>query len=396
MKKIFTLIAAVLLCGTNAMADTKLVGTEDNSNNFWQGELSEIYDIAPNKTLTLEFESHTAGSEGWARHMTWVAQWWDLQEKNVFMRGDGFGWQAEGDNTNKEGATWFDINSNNFPAADADFRALMEGAKVVFEFKRIGADIILTQTITNGENTVSSKFAMAFGDGTRNIALQLATEKAHIIIDNEKTAFTDTDIPTLQGTLAGKLSKTGRFGTGARTDFDILPNATKTIHFINYSSKELNWHNWILEIQNESSYLDLRCDNFGWGAYYNAANLSIKDYPWETFTEEMDGVDVVMTIVRDAAGKVDINAIHTAKSGKVFTESYTFTDAAIAEKTIVGRLLTECAYLDILPESDPTAIQTVKAANSAAASVRYNLAGQQVDAAYKGVVIENGKKMLVK
>ena len=28
--------------------------------------------------------------------------------------------------------------------------------------------------------------------------------------------------------------------------------------------------------------------------------------------------------------------------------------------------------------------------------VRYNLAGQKVDASYKGVVIENGKKMMVK
>ena len=29
-------------------------------------------------------------------------------------------------------------------------------------------------------------------------------------------------------------------------------------------------------------------------------------------------------------------------------------------------------------------------------SVRYNLAGQRVDASYKGVVIENGKKIILK
>lgn len=37
-----------------------------------------------------------------------------------------------------------------------------------------------------------------------------------------------------------------------------------------------------------------------------------------------------------------------------------------------------------------------KIATSAAESVRYNLAGQKVGANYKGVVIENGKKIVVK
>ena len=32
----------------------------------------------------------------------------------------------------------------------------------------------------------------------------------------------------------------------------------------------------------------------------------------------------------------------------------------------------------------------------AKASIRYNLASQKVDANYKGIVIENGKKMMVK
>jgi len=45
-------------------------------------------------------------------------------------------------------------------------------------------------------------------------------------------------------------------------------------------------------------------------------------------------------------------------------------------------------------EFDPTAILSTKA--QAKASIRYNLAGQKVDANYKGIVIENGKKMMVK
>ena len=47
-----------------------------------------------------------------------------------------------------------------------------------------------------------------------------------------------------------------------------------------------------------------------------------------------------------------------------------------------------------LEKAGSTAIQSAKA--QAKAGIRYNLAGQKVDANYKGIVIENGKKMIVK
>ena len=43
-----------------------------------------------------------------------------------------------------------------------------------------------------------------------------------------------------------------------------------------------------------------------------------------------------------------------------------------------------------------TAINTVKAAEAAADGAAYNLAGQKVNAGYKGLVIKNGKKVIVK
>lgn len=43
---------------------------------------------------------------------------------------------------------------------------------------------------------------------------------------------------------------------------------------------------------------------------------------------------------------------------------------------------------------DATGITNVEAANKVKKNVRYNLAGQQVDAAYKGIVIMNGKKFV--
>ena len=44
----------------------------------------------------------------------------------------------------------------------------------------------------------------------------------------------------------------------------------------------------------------------------------------------------------------------------------------------------------------PTGIQTVKAETIDVNAPIYNLAGQQVDSSFKGVVIQNGKKMIQK
>lgn len=47
-------------------------------------------------------------------------------------------------------------------------------------------------------------------------------------------------------------------------------------------------------------------------------------------------------------------------------------------------------------EGGSTAFNTVKAAEAAADGAAYNLAGQKVNAGYKGLVIKNGKKVIVK
>lgn len=47
-------------------------------------------------------------------------------------------------------------------------------------------------------------------------------------------------------------------------------------------------------------------------------------------------------------------------------------------------------------KEDVTSVETIKTVAEKANGARYNLAGQKVDSVYKGVVIQNGRKMLVK
>ena len=47
-------------------------------------------------------------------------------------------------------------------------------------------------------------------------------------------------------------------------------------------------------------------------------------------------------------------------------------------------------------KEDVTSVETIKTVAEKANGARYNLAGQKVDSAYKGVVIQNGKKVVIK
>jgi hypothetical protein len=52
--------------------------------------------------------------------------------------------------------------------------------------------------------------------------------------------------------------------------------------------------------------------------------------------------------------------------------------------------------LRVVIEGDATGIAALEAADAVESGVMYNLAGQQVNAAYKGIVIKNGKKFIIK
>jgi len=80
--------------------------------------------------------------------------------------------------------------------------------------------------------------------------------------------------------------------------------------------------------------------------------------------------------------------------GKVSKKSYLPAQSLFVEtdESIAAARL-EVVWLD---GSDATAIQNILDKKGAESSVIYNLAGQKVDANYKGIVIKNGKKMIQK
>lgn len=91
--------------------------------------------------------------------------------------------------------------------------------------------------------------------------------------------------------------------------------------------------------------------------------------------------------------------------GTMDTEQATTADIAVAagEVTISGRMGTDTTtpqflryYKIVFTKSDTDGIQTVKSETIDVNAPAYNLAGQKVDKSFKGVVIQNGKKMIQK
>ncbi|MCM1188717.1 MAG: hypothetical protein NC541_05430 [bacterium] len=113
-----------------------------------------------------------------------------------------------------------------------------------------------------------------------------------------------------------------------------------TVNFKNYSSRLNNWNNFSVVLQNvaeghtadETSdvpynpdykeYAVMRADNWGWGVGYDNIATAACDWNWDTFTSDIDGADVALTITNNG-DTADVVAVVTTTAGTVYNQSYT-------------------------------------------------------------------------
>lgn len=136
---------------------------------------------------------------------------------------------------------------------------------------------------------------------------------------------------------------------------------------------------------NESYYIYQQTSQLGFGGYTFTPNNGVaEDYP---AVVDMGGTIVLapeFAAVVDESGK----ATNVDIRGSVVT----FGTTNMSVEACGGAVPTDV-------EADftkPTGIETVKAAEVKANAAMFNLAGQQVNGAFKGMVIQNGKKFIVK
>ena len=180
--------------------------------------------------------------------------------------------------------------------------------------------------------------------------------------------------------------------------------------FYNYGNKVENWNNWCLVAANAkrdatgySEYFVLRNDDYGWftalggNTNENTSNVTFTkecDFNFSTFKEDMNGSMVDMTVGLDKTGHFTMTSTITTKAKKVYHYSFSMLMSDKPSKTTLF-FVSEGSYID--GSSLATGIANpVITTNKVSDGKWYNLAGQQVDKSYKGVVIVNGKKFVNK
>lgn len=168
-------------------------------------------------------------------------------------------------------------------------------------------------------------------------------------------------------------------------------------HFYNHTNRAGNWDNWCLYGANAApnaggyrEYFGIRNDN--WDNTSASSTGCTSNFNWDTFTSDMDGSLVDMTVSYTAEGVFTMNSTITTTSGTKYTYSYTKTiDSKPSD--IVLFFVNEGSYID----GTTLGIKEVKTtSNTISDNNTYNLAGQRVGGHYKGIAIKNGKKIILR
>ena len=174
--------------------------------------------------------------------------------------------------------------------------------------------------------------------------------------------------------------------------------------FTNHNSGNgTNWENWVLVAANSqrgsqgyAEYCVLRNDNYAWDSKGNSFESSMtypfsfsSNFNWDTFVSDMNGSTVDMTVKYTTAGNIEMNSIIKTASGKTYPYSFVYRCAAKASSILLF-FTTEKSYIT----SETTGITNIQATQGN--SRTYNLSGQRVNGNYRGIVIRNGKKMIMR
>ena len=478
MKKIlrYAFLVAAAMLSTAAMADTTVVGPEDNTNKgYYAGDYKARYSVENNKKICIQFTVSTATDdqlEGdvWNPWYAWAVNFWDGTLNAVTIEPRDYGWEDKTAN-NRWTENWAKYWRQNYPVdweSGYNFRDnILQGATVVVTVERIGVYVIVSYDITTTGGKKYRQFVVKeYGDGT-TIWFDLVVDHAHITIDNDKTVTTDVPVA---GRLVGNYNRCSGFTTtdAVRKNFTIPANGTLNFKFKNYSAAVETWQSWMFEMLYNGKYCNMVAGNNNqWGELQSSPG-TFENTNWPTADDiltKMEGATVDLTIARNDAN-VTVTAVHTPVSGEDFTLKYTFssTEADFATSAAEFHFMSDYGYIDLLPYelnvssnndsfgtvsagtayvgedvtvsatpastdytfvnwtenneivstdaeytftawgnrtlvanfTNSTGINTVKETAPAAKAVRYNVAGQQVSNAFKGMVIENGKKFLVK
>ncbi len=299
------------------------VGTPDCSAGWWTS-FSNYYRIPANTHMRFKFINHTSGGGNWNN--------WNLcvctdderggagYSEYFVIRSDLYGW----------GGAYNGDNWSNTGYGDWDkFRQDMEGAEVIIDLRREGAEVKVTATATAPDGTVyEERFHATCDEGDQIIRAFLIVDASYLEIDKEG-CFAYWDVPVTINEIGTPDCSAGWWTTFS--DYFTIPsNLSLNLDFINHTSGGGNWNNWNLCVCTDderggagySEYFVIRSDLYGWGGAYNGDNWSNTGYgDWDKFRQDMEGASVTIKTCREGE-EVKVTATATAVNGTVYEERF--------------------------------------------------------------------------
>jgi len=256
---------------------------------------------------------------------------------------------------NYESAAYFEytwdatLAPNIMKPGDAEFESLFGINYWDTIYKGFVDDLYIYDTaLTAGQ--VASLYAL--GDPTvESVAPEgvATTEEPAEPVANDNSGVVTT------GTVVGSLDCTTGFWTTWSDTVQVPEGESVSVNFKNYTDGLAAWDNFLVILQNVpdahaaadnadyKEYAVMRADNWGWGAGYDGIATATCDWNWDTFTADMNGADVALTITNNGT-TADVVAVVTTAAGTVYNQSYT---GIAIDGDLYYCLSCEKAFLDI-------------------------------------------------
>jgi len=192
------------------------------------------------------------------------------------------------------------------------------------------ADMSATITTTADEVFTYTYFAEGLPYG--GYGSFLIIEGGHMVIDPAGTyycALADTVneaawyYPYSEETIVGLEDNTSAWWTAFSNYTSVIGEGYFHYKFVNFTNGLANWNNWVLAVTNGQSrrsnkYKEcfvLRADNYGWGDYYVAENLT-NNYNWDNFLTDMNGATVEISLKISDETSTDLKSAKVSKALK--------------------------------------------------------------------------------
>ena len=207
------------------------------------------------------------------------------------------------------------------------------------------AGLVVTATYSDGSSGVLSNEDLQFGTIPAVAGAQT--------VDISYVGATSTITTTCPLTLVEGVAQVGAtdfstaWWTAFSDNFTVASGSSKVITMYCYSNNLANWNSpsTILRKADNTEYAVVRMDNFGWGNGYPTATLS-SDWNSDTFTSNISGSKVVITVSNNGDNTADIRYDVTYANGEMHFQEYTGITVDSADLNFA--LVTEGAYLVIV------------------------------------------------